>query len=257
MKRLRRTASAADGYYLPPDDVAPLERALTYPYDPPHHDFILRGGRAEKAAALGEADRHGRVAVLALGSNRAPAQLARKFHDMPSAVVPVERARLAGFDVVYAAHLSRYAAIAATLAASPGTTVEVSITWLAPELMARMHATEGLGKAYDYARLDGITLSTLGGRSFRRIDFYLCRAGALTLDGAPRAVATIAAEGRRFAALDQYGVQAEVSRRLGFAGTVEKFVRANRRETTRTANEARLGAWGEPLGWKKVTVLAG
>jgi hypothetical protein len=250
--RPRRTPASADGYYLPPDDVAPLERALTYPYDPPHHDFILRGGRAEPVAALGEADRAGRIAVLALGSNRAPAQL-----DMPDAVVPVERARLAGFDVVYAAHLSRYAAIAATLAASPGTTVEVSITWLAPALMPRMHATEGLGKAYDYARLDGIALRTLGRRAFRRIDFYLCRAGALALDGAPRAVATIAAEGRRFAARDQYGIQAEVARRLGFAGTVEKFVRANRRETVRIANEARLAGWGEPLAWPKVTVLPG
>jgi hypothetical protein len=236
-----------DVYYLPPDDVPPLERALTYPYDPPHHDFVLERGVARRVDRLTESDRATREPVLALGSNRAPAQLARKFHDLADAVVPVERARLAGHDVVYAAHISRYAAIAATLATSPGTTVEVSITWLAPGLIGRMHATEGRGAAYDYARLDGVELVTSGGRRFDSIHLYLCRAGALLLDGAPRAVATIAAADRRFAALDQYGVQAAVVRRLGFDGTVEEFVRANRREVTRARHERRLAALGQPL----------
>ena len=47
------------------------------------------------------------------------------------------------------------AAIAATLEHSPGTVVEVAVTYLTPELLKRMDDTEG---AYDFVRLTGITL---------------------------------------------------------------------------------------------------
>ena len=53
-------------------------------------------------------DRHqwifdGRVAVLSVGSNRAPVQLRRKFGD--AAIIPVTPARLFDCDIVHAAML--------------------------------------------------------------------------------------------------------------------------------------------------------
>ena len=73
--------------------------------------------------------------------------------------------------------------------------VEISITWLPPELMARMHATEGIGVSYDYMELDGLSIRVVSGGSMSRAFAYVCRLGALTIDGEPRGLAAIT-EGR-------------------------------------------------------------
>ena len=57
------------------------------------------------------------TAVLAIGSNAGPSQLARKFprETFPSAAVPVLRAMLRGHDVCYAPLISSYGSVTATL----------------------------------------------------------------------------------------------------------------------------------------------
>src|SRR3546814_11284374 len=63
--------------------------------------------------------------------------------------VPVTRLRAHDVDVAYAAHVAGYGAVPATLAASPGTTAELWITWLDDTALARMDATEAVGVNYD------------------------------------------------------------------------------------------------------------
>jgi hypothetical protein len=214
--------------YVPPSSLDPVDRALDYPYAAPDHDFVYRDGAALPVPALTAEDRRDRVPVLAIGSNRAPAQLRRKFADMPQAEIAVERVRLAGFDVVHSAHLSGYAALAATLHQAPSVTVDISITWLPPGLMARMHATEGVGTFYDFVRLDGVALARRDGGVIDGGAFvYVCRLGALDFGDGPRGLAAVAASGRPYPALDQVAAQRALAAMLGDRGDLRDFVREN------------------------------
>ena len=247
---------SAPPLYVPPSALDPVVRALTYPYPAPDHDYVFRGGVAEPVPALAAAHRDGRVPVLAIGSNRAPEQLQRKFADMPAAEIGVERIRLAGFDVVYSAHLSGYAALAATLLQAPGVEVEISVTWLPPSLMARMHATEGIGVFYDYVALAGLSIRVLAGGRMDRAFAYVCRLGALNLGGEPRGLEAIAASGRRHAAIDQRSAQAAAIAKLGLDLDVEAFVRENAtNERLRLAREATLTADAIIFDWPDSRVI--
>lgn len=234
----------------------PLERALSYPYEVPAHSYLFRGGEAVPAA-IGPRERTGRIPLLACGSNRAPAQLARKFAALPGVVIPVERVFLADFDSVYAAHISGYGAIAATLQHSPGTRVELFITWLSEALMPRMHATEGRGAFYDYVRLDGLALESEGGERFDRAYAYAFRGGCFAIGGSPAALAAVPAEHRRFRALTQAEAQAAAQVKLGDTGRLEDFVLAAvHDQAVRLAREARLCGDALPFAWPSVAVVA-
>ncbi len=241
---------SAPPLFVPPSELDPVTRALTYPYPAPPYDYVFRAGIAQHVTALTPRDRDGRVPVLAIGSNRAPEQLRRKYADMPDAELAVERIRLDGFDVVYSAHLSGYGAIAATILAIPETSVEISITWIAPGLMNRMHATEGIGTFYDYVELTGLSAQTLAGDRVSRAFGYVCRLGALNLGGTPRALSAIAASGRRIPALDQRAVQAAVIAKLGLQSSLESFVRESVAEDRlREERERRLAIDAFPFAW--------
>lgn len=234
----------------------PLERALSYPYEAPAHSYLFRNGEAVPAA-IGPRDREGRIPVLACGSNRAPAQLARKFAAMPDAIVPVERVFLADFDSVYAAHISGYGSIAATLQHSPGTSVELFVTWLDEALMPRMHATEGRGTFYDYVRLDGIALESEAGGRFDRAYAYAFRGGCLNFGGSPAALAAVPAERRRFRALTEAEAQAAAQAKLGESGPLDAFVLAAvHDQAVRLAREARLCEGALPFSWAGTSVVA-
>ncbi len=234
----------------------PLERALSYPYEAPAHSYLFRDGEAV-AAAIGAREREGRIPVLACGSNRAPAQLKRKFAGMVGAVIAAERVFLADFDSVYAAHISGYGAIAATLQHSPGTRVELFITWLPEALMGRMHATEGRGAFYDYVRLDGLALESEGGDRFGHAYAYAFRGGCLNLGGSPAALAAVPAERRRFRALTEAEVQAAAQAKLGEGGPLEAFVLAAvHDQAVRLAREAQLCGDALPFSWANTSVIA-
>jgi hypothetical protein len=247
---------SATALYVPPSTLDPVERALTYPYPAPDHDYVFRGGVAEPVPALTAAERAGRIPVLAIGSNRAPAQLQRKFADMAGAVIGVERIRLHDFDVVHSAHLSGYAAVAATLLQAPGVEVEISVTWLPPELMARMHATEGIGVSYDYVALEGVSIRVLSGGSMTAAFAYVCRLGALNLGGAPRGLASKDAEGRRHPAIDQRAAQTAAIAKLGLDRDVDAFVRENAADAQlRLSREERLAADSLPFDWPQARIV--
>ncbi len=176
-----------------------LARALGYPYPAHHDDFLFGDGGVRPLAADHPLD--GLTPVVAVGSNRAPEQLARKFAGMDVAV-PVIRMRARDVDVVHAAHVARYGAVPATLAASPGTSVELWITWLDEPALAHMDRTEAVGVNYDRVTVS-LNWENPGPRAPRRALLYSARRGLLTLDGAPVALADIPAADRRFPALRQ------------------------------------------------------
>ncbi|DBB14910.1 TPA: hypothetical protein ACH3X3_004508 [Trebouxia sp. C0006] len=162
--------------------------------------------------------------VLAVGSNAAPAQLARKFPAelFPDGVViPVLRCVLPDFDVVYAPLISSYGSCTATLEYSPGSAVAIFVTYLQPNLLQRMHETEG---AYNLCELTEVQLQIgLGLQDYRKgkvgrqiistIYQYNHQNGSLNLpvegfpQNVPIAIKEIKAVDRVFPALDQVEMQ--------------------------------------------------
>lgn len=239
----------------PPSDLDPLVRAKTYPYDIPAHSYLFENGSFRAVEDLG-AHTAGLVPILACGSNRAPAQLARKYHDFAAVSIPVERAWLADFDVVYAAHITGYGSVAANLQHVPGARVEVSITWLGEALLERMDATEGRGFDYDFARLEKLSLATEGGALLSEAYAYVYRKGCLRHDGDHAGIAEIASEGRRHASFTQPDILRQVQARLGGGGDLDGFIRENIQDTAlRYAREARLQEDALPNAWPHVTVI--
>ncbi len=241
----REPMMAGPANFMPPSALDPVERATTYPYAIPDCSFVFGPG-GWRPAEIGADLTAGRHPVLACGSNRAPAQLARKYFDFPTATIPVQRAWLADVDIVYAAHITGYGSIAACPVPAPGVRAEVSVAWLSDDLMARMHATEGRGRDYDYAVLSGLDLVLEGGGRLGEAFAYLYRSGALTVRHGtagrrPVGLAEIAATGRAGPVWPQPRAIAEVQRRLGHRGSTGDFIRENIADPAlRRAREARL-----------------
>lgn len=190
---------------LPRSDRARLALAKAYPFETPGTSYLFRGGAAV-SLGLGIGDPglyDGRTPVIAHGSNRSPTQLRRKFGD--DAEIPVSRAWLDDHDVVYSAHITRYGAIAANLQHSPGTRVEVFVTWLDPAQLGRMHETELPDDRYLFGRLANLALTLESGpsREIAEACVYLSTQGCLADRGAPIALAAVKAEGRQHRELHQ------------------------------------------------------
>lgn len=222
-----------------------LARALDYPYPAPDHDYVFARGLAQPAHKLDEVWRQGCTPILASGSNRAPEQLLRKFGASVEAPIAVERVRLRGFDVVYAAHITAYGAFPATLVEAPDAVVEVSLSWLPLQLLERMHASEGVGSIYDFVLLEHPDIERPNGERVEKAYAYVCLAGALDLGAGPMALAAIEGSGRRFPQFTQREVQGRFLEFLGSSLSVEDFVLGNigEPEARRTA----LASWNKRL----------
>ncbi len=211
------------------DNDDPLVRAKTYPYFTPPYSYLLVNGAAYEIVEAGrDPTRDGRlrdggrvapaatvlhdlgvraapplderIAVLAHGSNAAPETLARKYARFDEdVVIPVIKARLAHFDVVYATHFSGYGSIPSTLAASDETVTEIAVNFLTPHQLALMHECELSALNYVYGRIDGLGLALEGLGALDAAHVYVTRHGYLGVTGAPLAFAAIAARARRFA----------------------------------------------------------
>ena len=170
-----------------------------------------------------------RTPVLAYGSNASPSQLTRKYHRMVDAVVPVLRADIDDMDVVYSAHISRYGAIPATLAASSGTTLHTFVTWLSDAELAVMHASE-LGPPgpvpgnYTFGELQRAVVSSEFGLNDRPIYAYLSRFGALGIREWPVALAAVAATQRAFTPLTKMDILESVCDLFSPTHDVETFI---------------------------------
>ncbi|KAK9808507.1 hypothetical protein WJX73_002957 [Symbiochloris irregularis] len=241
------------------DDAPRLARAKGYPYPRPAASFCFVGGEAwpfpdflwrgmpsmtqlqvqlptEEFSSVSQAltargidpaslpPAQEWTPVLGIGSNGSPEQLARKFppSQFPQAVIPTVRCALRDFDVVYAPLISSYGSCTATLQHSPGTSVEVALTYLTPPLLERMHATEG---AYTVVRLTDIHLalgvtpqSLQQGKSARTVSdhvlVYVHSDGTLcppfAPNGQPVAIKEVPAVNRQFQALTQTEMQIPV-----------------------------------------------
>jgi len=203
--------------------VATLRRALGYPYPAPGESFVFRDGRAR---AFDPRELAGRTPVLAHGSNRAPAQLARKFADFSgdAGTVPVTYLWLHDYDVVYSAHVTRYGAIASTLQHAPGCRARVAVTWLDAAQLERMHATEG---NYAVGALTGVNLESevpappLDGHLL----MYRSARGPLSEAGTPLGLAAVHARPRPHPARTQGQVLEALRRAVAPARAFEPFIR--------------------------------
>ena len=181
-------------------------RALNYPYSYPAYDFVLDNGST--APLQDRKSLEGRIPVLAIGSNRSPEQLLRKFGDQD--FLPVTCVKLCDYDVVYAAHIASYGSIPAVLARSPGTIVDIAITWLTKLQLQRMHETEAIGINYDYGIADSLKINADYDYNNQNIGCYLGRRGCLNIMGNIIALKEITATKRVFSALSQSEILKEI-----------------------------------------------
>lgn len=263
--------------------------AKAYPYPRPPHPYVFAGGaalellsplpeRLEDAAvrARGVVVRladycrsqglrcpeplEALIPVIAHGSNGAPARLRQKFAAAGGAVIPVLRAYLADFDVVFAPHFARYGAIPATLERSPGTRAEVAVTFLSPVQLKAMDASEIAAVKSDYARgrLSGIRLEVAGMGVLSEAEAYLAKRGTLRFEGAPRALAALHAEGRVFRAHSQEEKLEMARKRLAPDETLDDFiVETIRNERRRERLNAALIAYAAPPAYGNFAPAAG
>jgi|SRR6476620_5643631 len=185
-----------------------LERALAYPYEAPGRSYLFRDGEARELPP--DPDLSDRTPLLSYGANSSPEALARKLASLPGEELPVLRAELEGFDVVYSAHVSPYGAVPATLRESPGTTAPVFVLHPTPPQHAALTATE---LNYDLVEVNGIAA-------------YRSKHGCLEFEGSPVALAAIRSSGRTLPELDQPAILERVRAHLEPHLSLEEFVRA-------------------------------
>jgi hypothetical protein len=199
-----------------------LARAVAYPYPAPLRSFVQVGERMHDLAE--PLDLVGRRPLLAYGANASPPVLARKLRELPHEPLPVLRAELAGFDIVYSAHISPYGAVPSTLQRSPGTTAPVYVAYPTAAQEEILTATE---PNYELEQLDGLEVRTEEGEEISLLDAFVSRHGCLRLDGGEVALATIEPAGRRFPAMGEVGVLERVRHVLAPELDLERFVESS------------------------------
>jgi hypothetical protein len=200
-----------------------LQRALSYPYEIPDRSFLQLGKRTVDLPS--DPDLAGRIPVLAFGSNSAPEVLIRKFKLSGSGdSVPVVRAELRDFDIVYSAHISAYGSIPAAIQASPGTVVSTYVTYLTPEQLTTMSQTE---LNYFLAGLEPISCRLETGEELTTVASYLSRHGCLAVDFGEVALADVAATDRRFPKWGEREAIEHVRRQLSPEQSLEEFIVEN------------------------------
>ncbi len=133
--------------------------AESYPFARPACSYLFRG---QMMFPLPSGATEDRFPIITSGSNASPTRLAAKFGDGEE--IPVTRAELRHFTVVFAGHFTAYGAIPATLCPHPGAVSDVWITWLTPDQLSIMHRSEGVigcreaMQRYDFVELVGIDL---------------------------------------------------------------------------------------------------
>ena len=183
-----------------------ISKALGYPYPYPTYDFVIDKGSLNRLADWDSLE--GRIPVLAIGSNKSPEQLLRKFgHE---GFLPVTFVKLCDYDVVYAAHMASYGSIPATLTASPGTIIEIAVTWLSKLQLEHMHETEAIGVNYDYGIARTLKIISDYDYGNQDIGCYLGRRGCLSVKGDIVALTEIIATNRIFKEVKQSEILAEI-----------------------------------------------
>jgi hypothetical protein len=127
-----------------------------------------------------------RTAVLAIGSNAAPAQLHRKLAAGSSRTVPVIRATLTGVAIGFSRHITAYGSIPMTPAARDGAVTDVFVTYLDADQLGTITASEGAN--YELAQFVGTAGTTLTlelGPVVPGFAAFVTTRGVLRIDGQP------------------------------------------------------------------------
>jgi hypothetical protein len=219
-----------------------LARAIAYPYEAPLCSFVQHDGHAHELPGAAP-DFTDRRPLLAYGANASPSVLSRKLAAHPHLPLPVLRAELGGFDVVYSAHISPYGAVPSTLQRSPGTTVPVFVAYATTEQEELLTATE---PNYELHRLHDLELRTELG-PVDSLEAYVSRHGCLTLDGSEVALAAIEADDRHFPSLGEVEVLERVRHVLAPELDLERFVVSSLDPGLAAARTAVLHGAAKPL----------
>jgi hypothetical protein len=150
--------------------------------------------------------------LLSYGANASPVELARKLAGLEP-VVPVALTEIGELDVVFSAHASPRGGVGAAVQRSPGTWIEVAVTYLHEDLLPAIDATE-----------ENYTRFAMPGRD---LETYVSKHGCLTIDGGEVALSAVRARGRRFPAMTTLEAVEAVRRRLAPDVPLERFVREN------------------------------
>lgn len=199
-----------------------VTRALGYPFARPRDSFLFTGGEARPLPTPFTPD-PSLTAVIGYGSNAAPEHLRRKYGI--NATIPVVSVLIHGLDVVYAAGISAYGSVPATVRTSPDTQLTSSITLLDKDQLTRMHGTEG---GYLFCRLRpgcGVRVTWNGADFALPVMCYVTK--ALLVDGVPIALKAMAASGRTFTELEQRDMQEKVIEIAGLGESVDEFIERN------------------------------
>lgn len=215
-----------------------LVRALEYPWARPPGSYLLGEGSAEPLAAMDPERRNevllrfagpesGRLPLLAIGSNAAPAVLERKFAHFEAAADRTLlglTGRLHGFDVGAAAQPALYGSMPATLFPSPGTAVAATLLWVTLAQFTQLTWSE---LSYRLGRLRARFEVDAGEAEFDEVLVFVSRFGSFCVDGRPVAMAAVPASGRTAPALTQRQLlDAVAARALGPGADAEALVRA-------------------------------
>lgn len=183
-----------------------FERGLRYPWSRPQRSYLLRDGETvllddlpERAAVL-ERYSAGRALLLAFGSNGAPKNLAIKLAHHPEPEdreVLVLAGELHDLDVVACAAVSIYGAMPATLAASPGTSVDAAVLLVTSTQLTTLTWGE---MPYRLGRLQAAPFTVEDGLEGLEMESplaFVSRWGAFAPDGVPAPLAAVPGRDRR------------------------------------------------------------
>jgi len=194
-------------------DAAAIAQAIDYPWERPAGSYLLAGGVVSPLEEMGPAVRDGalarfaaphggRLPVLSIGSNAAPATLERKFahfEDEADRTVLALTGHLHGFDVGVAPQPALYGSLPATLFPSPGTAVRTAALWVTTSQLTQLAWSE---LSYRLGRLRA-RFEIDGGEGFEEVLVFVSRFGAFCPGGAAAALAAIPARGRTAPELTQ------------------------------------------------------
>lgn len=203
----------AESAYRPITPLTKAEQANDYPYQAPAASYLIEDGRYRLIEKFSQDMLADRVAVLSVGSNRAPQQLYRKFGD--EAVLPVTRAMLYNCDICHSACFSYYGAVPCSAYPSFGTSIMLNAVWLTKSQLQVMHDTEAVGIAYDFCRWDKGVVEIFDAPQPDAIYGYATRLGYLD-DKAGNAVSLSAlpAQNRTYQEMSQQQARRHLYQRL-------------------------------------------